>query len=150
MTLHCNVIVPSNKRRGVTMDLGMTSRGLIGESDAMQELQHWIRRVAATDMNVLIAGETGTGKELVARAIHEQSARSADPWVAMNCAALPDTLVESELFGFEKGAFTGAIGLKPGKFEQARGGTIFLDEVGETSLPIQAKLLRVLDHRVVD
>src|SRR6185503_12484020 len=103
-----------------------------------------IERVADTDVTVLVRGESGTGKELVARALHSDSQRSTKPFVKVNCAALPADLLESELFGFERGAFTGAIHQKPGKFEFANHGTIFLDEIGEMSPPLQAKLLQVL------
>lgn len=120
---------------------------MIGSSPAMKDVYSFISRVAASDSTVLVGGESGTGKELVARAIHRMSARSKMPFVAVNCAALPDTLVESELFGHEKGAFTGAVSQTKGKFESAEGGTIFLDEAGELPLPIQSKLLRVLQER---
>jgi transcriptional regulator with GAF, ATPase, and Fis domain len=119
--------------------------GLIGESPAMKELFRFISRVAPTESAVLIKGETGTGKELVSRAIHYNSRRKDKPFVCINCAALPKDLFESELFGHEKGAFTGAVRAKPGKFELAAGGTVFLDEVGEVALAAQAKLLRVLE-----
>ncbi|MBB3226743.1 anaerobic nitric oxide reductase transcription regulator [Luteibacter sp. Sphag1AF] len=119
-------------------------RGLIGRSDAFLRLMEEVRVVAASDLNVLIQGETGTGKELVARAIHAGSARAARPLVSINCAALPENLVESELFGHVRGAFSGAIGERRGKFEAADKGTLFLDEVGELSPSVQAKLLRVV------
>ncbi len=119
-------------------------RTLLGQSPAMRQLQRDVALVAASELNVLITGETGTGKELVAHAVHAQSARAARPLVSINCAALPDNLVESELFGHARGAFTGALSERRGKFEQAHQGTLFLDEVGELSLPVQAKLLRVL------
>ncbi len=120
------------------------SGGILGQSTAIKEVYKMIGRVAATDVSVLITGESGTGKELVAKAIHEHSNRSRKPFVAINCAAIPDNLLESELFGYEKGAFTDASLPKPGKFEQADGGTLFLDEIGDMSLNLQAKLLRVL------
>jgi len=120
---------------------------MIGEAPAMQEVYRFISKVAATDSNVLIQGESGTGKELVARAIHRHSARADRPFVAINCAAITETLLESELFGHEKGAFTGAVGQKKGYLEVADGGTVFLDEIGELALPLQAKLLRVLQER---
>jgi len=117
---------------------------LFGNSEAMNEVRDLIEQVADTDVTVLIRGESGTGKELVARALHERSLRKDKPFVKVNCAALPTELLESELFGFEKGAFTGAIQHKPGKFEFANHGTIFLDEIGEMSFPLQAKLLQVV------
>lgn len=107
------------------------------------------RRAAATDLTVLLLGETGTGKEVFARAIHRGSSRLAEPFVPVNCAAFPDTLIESELFGHDKGAFTGATSMKRGQFEQADGGTIFLDEIGDMSLPAQAKVLRVLQEKTL-
>ncbi|KWN05065.1 Fis family transcriptional regulator [Burkholderia territorii] len=108
-----------------------------------------VRRVAPSDANVLIVGETGTGKELIARQVHDTSHRGGGPFVAVNCGALCDTLVDSELFGHEKGAFTGALGTKPGWFEAANGGTLFLDEIGDLPPPMQVKLLRVLQEREV-
>jgi anaerobic nitric oxide reductase transcription regulator len=110
----------------------------------MRQLQKEIELVSGSELSVLIQGETGVGKELVAEALHGGSSRAARPLISLNCAALPETLVESELFGHVKGAFTGAMGDRPGKFELADGGTLFLDEVGELPLPVQAKLLRVL------
>jgi two-component system response regulator AtoC len=117
---------------------------LIGSSAAMLAAWKVIGRAAASDVPVLITGETGTGKELVARAIHHHSQRSAGPFVAVNLAALPPTLIESELFGHEKGAFTGAVARRPGRFELAAGGTLLLDEIGDLDLPLQTRLLRVL------
>ena len=117
---------------------------LFGNNDRMIEVREMIDRVSDTDVTVLIRGESGTGKELVARALHECSLRKDKPFVKVNCAALPTELLESELFGFEKGAFTGAIQHKPGKFEFANHGTMFLDEIGDMSFPLQAKLLQVL------
>lgn len=123
---------------------GQPSRQLLGHSAAFRQLQHDIELVSASDLTVLITGETGVGKELVAQALHARSSRSNRPLVSLNCAALPDTLVESELFGHVRGAFTGAVSERQGKFELADGGTLFLDEVGELPLAVQAKLLRVL------
>lgn len=120
---------------------------LIGKSDAMQKVFNVIKKVADTKSNVLICGESGTGKELVARAIHASSARARMPFVPVNCSALPETLLESELFGYMKGAFTGAATNKAGLFEVANGGSIFLDEIGETTPATQVKLLRVLQER---
>ena len=120
---------------------------MVGDSPSMRALFRQIDRVAPTSITVLIRGESGTGKELVARAIHEGSARREAPFVALNCAAVPETLQESELFGHERGAFTGAASRFRGRFEQAHQGTLFLDEVAELSLPLQAKLLRVLQER---
>ena len=117
---------------------------LLGSSDQMREVHDLIKRVADTDVTVLIRGESGTGKELVARAVHQGSPRRHRPFVKVNCAALPTELLESELFGFERGAFTGAIQQKPGKFEFANQGTMFLDEISEMQPPVQAKLLQVL------
>jgi two-component system nitrogen regulation response regulator GlnG len=123
---------------------------LIGRSSAMVEVYKEIGRVARTEMTVLLMGESGTGKELVARAIHGNSARSRGPFITVNMAAIPKDLIESELYGHEKGSFTGAIERRPGKFELASGGTLFLDEIGEMPIELQAKLLRVLQEREVD
>ena len=120
--------------------------GLIGASPAMQKIYKLVGQVARSDAAVLLLGESGTGKELVARAIYANSLRAARPYVAINCAAIPDTLLESELFGHERGAFTGALTQRIGKFERADGGTIFLDEIGDMPLGLQAKLLRVLQN----
>ncbi len=121
--------------------------GVVGRSAAIRKLLDLVSRVAPRDTTVLITGESGTGKELIARALHYKSPRADRPFVAVNCAALSETLFESELFGHEKGAFTGAVSLKRGRFELAQGGTIFLDEVGELAPSLQAKLLRVLQQR---
>jgi two-component system response regulator PilR (NtrC family) len=124
-------------------------RNIIGHSGAMQKVYDLIAQVAETKTNVLVSGESGTGKELVARAIHEQSSRSEAPFIAINCGAIPENLLESELFGHVKGAFTGAVQTKEGLFEAASGGTLFLDEVGELTQPLQVKLLRALQERAV-
>jgi len=123
---------------------------IIWTGDAMTKIMAQIERVAASETRVCILGETGTGKELVARTLHERSARAGRPFVTLNCAAVPAELIESELFGHEKGSFTGAAGRHAGKFEQADGGTIFLDEIGDMPLPMQAKLLRVLEEGEVE
>ncbi|HSN13055.1 MAG TPA: sigma-54 dependent transcriptional regulator, partial [Anaeromyxobacteraceae bacterium] len=123
---------------------------LIGRSPAMVEVFKEIGRVSKTEMTVLLTGESGTGKELVARAIHTNSARARGPFVTVNMAAIPKDLIESELYGHEKGSFTGAVERRPGKFEMATGGTLFLDEIGEMPIELQAKLLRVLQEREVD
>jgi DNA-binding NtrC family response regulator len=123
---------------------------IVGHSRKMRKVYEKVKIVAESDATVLIRGETGTGKELIAKAIHRHSARKNRNFVGINCAAIPETLLEAELFGYEKGAFTGATGLKKGKFERASGGTIFLDEIGEISLSVQAKLLRVLQEGELD
>jgi two-component system nitrogen regulation response regulator GlnG len=122
---------------------------IIGNSPAMREIYKTIGKVAPSDVTVLIQGESGTGKELIARAIHFNSKRLGKPFIALNCAAIPKDLLESELFGFEKGAFTGATERKLGKFEQANGGTIFLDEIGDMPIDLQSKILRVLQEKEV-
>jgi len=127
----------------------LLEKGIIGNSLPMREVYKTIGKVAPSDMTVLVQGESGTGKELIARAIHYNSRRLVKPFIAMNCAAIPKELLESELFGHEKGAFTGAIERKPGKFEQANGGTVFLDEIGDMPLDLQAKILRVLQEREI-
>jgi DNA-binding NtrC family response regulator len=123
---------------------------IVGASPGLMEVFRVVARVAATPATVLITGESGTGKELVARALHEQGSHRDRPFVAVNCAAIPDTLLEAELFGFEKGAFTGAVAASEGRFGRANGGTLFLDEIGELSLPLQAKILRVLESGEVE
>ncbi|MCF8027816.1 MAG: sigma-54 dependent transcriptional regulator [Desulfobacteraceae bacterium] len=123
---------------------------IIGQSPAMQKVYKAIGRVAPTDATVLIRGESGTGKELVARAIYQHSQRAGKPFLVINCVAIPETLLESELFGYERGAFTGAASRRVGKFEQAHGGTVFLDEIGDMPMSIQAKILRLLQERSVE
>ena len=134
------------ENRRLQEEIGI-QHSMIGDSDAIKSVHTFIGRVAGNDSTVLIWGESGTGKELVARAIHENSPRANKPFVAINCAAITETLLESELFGHEKGSFTGAMAQKRGKLEVAEGGTILLDEIGELALPMQAKLLRVLQER---
>ena len=121
----------------------------VGQSEEIIDLKKLVQRVSTTDSTVLIRGESGTGKDLIARAIHSSSDRAPGPFVTINCAALPETLLESELFGYKKGSFTGAIKDKDGLFKVADGGTLFLDEIGNTSLPIQMKLLRVLEDKAI-
>jgi len=123
---------------------------MVGESPKMKKNNELILRAARTNSKVLIEGENGTGKELVARAIHHESVRAGEPFVAVNCAAIPETLIESELFGHKKGSFTGAIADKPGRFQQAEGGTIFLDEIGDMSMMTQAKVLRTLEEGTIE
>ncbi|WP_291490516.1 sigma-54 dependent transcriptional regulator [Desulfurella sp.] len=120
------------------------------KSEKMQEILQLIKKVANTDATVLLSGETGTGKEVIAKLIHASSNRSKQPFISVNCASIPSNLLESELFGYEKGAFSGAIKTYKGKFEQANGGTLLLDEISEMPLELQAKLLRVLQEKVVD
>src|SRR5712664_601566 len=134
------------------IEIETSQRGaLIGNSDAMQSVRAMIEKVADTDATVLVRGESGTGKELVARELHDRSTtRNGGAFVAVNCAALPTELIESELFGHEKGAFTGAAARRQGKFEQANGGTLFLDEIGDMSANVQAKLLRALEERRIE
>src|SRR5439155_19182 len=122
---------------------------MVGESPRMHEIYQFVAKVAASDSTILLLGESGTGKELVARAIHQSSPRNRQPFVAINCAAITETLLESELFGYEKGAFTGANQQTRGKLEVAEGGSVFLDEIGELASPLQAKLLRVLQEHEV-
>ena len=126
------------------------AEAIIGRSPAMQDLYKAIGRVAPTDATVLVRGESGTGKELVARAVYQHSLRAGKPFIVINCVAIPETLLESELFGYEKGAFTGAVGRKVGRIEQANRGTVFLDEIGDMPLPIQAKILRLLQEKNVE
>jgi len=139
----------SEENRVLKEELGRDGRFgvMVGQSAAMKQVFDVVERVAATDVTVLILGDSGTGKELIAREIHHRSSRSSMPFVALNCAALPDSLIESELFGHEKGAFTGAIARRQGKFELADTGTLFLDEIGDMAIGTQAKVLRVLEER---
>ncbi len=134
----------AHRKTGIPQDISV--EGMIGTSAAMKEVYNKIHRVAPTNATVLVLGETGTGKELVARAMHQESPRAAQPLVSVNCAAIPDTLIEAELFGHEKGAFTGAASNREGLVAAADGGTLFLDEIGELPLEAQARLLRVLQE----
>ncbi|MCG9787761.1 sigma-54 dependent transcriptional regulator [Vibrio barjaei] len=138
------VQVPSNLRKNTLF------RSLVGQSPGIQEVRHLIEQVSGSEANVLILGESGTGKEVVARNIHYHSTRRSGPFVPVNCGAIPPDLLESELFGHEKGAFTGAITSRKGRFELADGGTLFLDEIGDMPMPMQVKLLRVLQERVFE
>ncbi len=124
--------------------------GIIGVSPALRQALHAVEKAAGTDTTVLLEGESGTGKELCARALHDGSWRASGPFVAINCAAIPETLLEAELFGYERGAFTGATQRKPGKFEMAQRGTIFLDEIGEMPLTVQAKMLRAIETKRIE
>jgi formate hydrogenlyase transcriptional activator len=138
---------PYAGRFGRSRESGKDFDGIIGKSIALQQVLEHVEVVAPTDSTVLIQGETGTGKELIARAIHNLSGRRVRPFVTLNCAAIPSGLLESELFGHEKGAFTGAVIRKTGRFELAHGGTLFLDEVGDIPLELQSKFLRVLEDQ---
>ena len=144
--------VKASRAASELLELGGTpsaKEALIGNSRSMQAIYKEVGRVAARPVTVLIRGETGTGKELIARAIFQHSNRATGPFVAVNCAAIPETLLESELFGHERGSFTGAVERRIGRFEQANGGTLFLDEIGEMGASTQAKLLRVMQERVI-
>jgi len=145
---HQSVLAESRYLRGA-LEVDMPPTGLVGTSAAIEEVRHLIARVAATDSTVLIVGETGTGKELAARAIHRGSPRCELPFVAINCGSIPETLLESELFGHVRGSFTGADRDKRGLFEVAARGTIFLDEIGEMPLALQPKILRALESREI-
>lgn len=146
--VHIRALEEENRRlRKIVGEHRAPSLDIIGHSKPMQEVFGMVAQVADSNTTVLINGETGTGKELIARAIHKNSPRKGGPLVQVNCAAIPDTLIESELFGHEKGAFTGALQQRRGRFEEANGGTIFLDEVGELSAAAQVKLLRVLQEK---
>ena len=125
------------------------SHQMVGESEGIQTIQHMVQTVAPTDARVLVTGANGSGKELVARQVHDHSGRASGPFVEVNCAAIPSELIESELFGHEKGAFTSAVSQRKGKFEQAQGGTLFLDEVGDMSASAQAKVLRALQENKI-
>ncbi|HXD39848.1 MAG TPA: sigma 54-interacting transcriptional regulator [Ramlibacter sp.] len=150
--LTCAIIL-RDRSREIELETEVRERwqlgGLIGRSQTMQYLYQKVLRAAASEANVLITGESGVGKELVARALHDNSPRSAGPYVAVHCASLAENLLESELFGHAKGAFSGAVAVRLGRFEAASGGTLLLDEIGEISLAIQTKLLRVLQEREI-
>ena len=140
-----------NQNRSINQSQNATTlNGIIANSEEMLNICRQIEKVAPTSATTLLLGESGTGKELLARAVHSLSLRADKPFVAINCAAIPENLLESELFGYEKGAFTGAARQTPGKIEYADGGTLFLDEIGDLSPALQAKLLRFLQERVVE
>jgi DNA-binding NtrC family response regulator len=138
-----------SRRAACHQDVDEWRRSLVGQSPAMQDVARMVKLVASRRCTVLITGETGTGKEMVARAIHMASDRARKPWVALNCSAIPEHLLEAELFGHSRGAFTGAVNDRAGRFEEADGGTLFLDEIGDMPFDLQAKLLRVLQEREV-
>jgi len=142
-------LLNENRRLKQQENKSVFYREMVGKSQRMQEVYSLIHKASQNDATVLIRGESGTGKELVAHLIHKTSQRNHQPFVTVNCAALPETLLESELFGYEKGAFTGATQKRMGKFEQASGGTLFLDEIGDMSLATQAKLLRMLQNKEI-
>jgi Nif-specific regulatory protein len=141
---HIEWLVSENQRLIADFNI---EHNMVGESPRIRDVLQFISKVAPTDSTVLLSGESGTGKELVARAVHQNSKRADKPFMAVNCAALAESLLESELFGHEKGSFSGALALKKGRLEIADGGTVFLDEIGELSLALQVKLLRVLQER---
>jgi formate hydrogenlyase transcriptional activator len=140
-------ITAADSESAISLDQYVDREAIVGSSRGLREVLDMVRTVAPTDSTVLIEGETGTGKEVIAQAIHTYSRRRDRPFVKLNCAAIPLGLLESELFGHEKGAFTGAVGQKIGRFEAANGGTLFLDEIGDIPLELQAKLLRVLQEQ---
>ena len=146
---HASIETPQHPPQAISETRPPDAVPMLGNSRAMQEVYKIIGKSAVRDITVLITGESGTGKELVARALHTYSQRSNGPFLAINCAAIPDALLESELFGFEKGAFSGAVESRPGKFELAHGGTLFLDEIGDMPPLLQSKLLRVLQEREI-
>jgi two-component system NtrC family response regulator len=143
-------LVPLPHGRHTTRPAQELLPGIIGESPAMAALRQQVLRVAPTDASIVLTGESGTGKEVIARALHAASRRASRAFVAINCAAIPETLLESELFGYERGAFTGALKQTPGRIELAHRGTLFLDEIGDLPMALQAKLLRFLQERVIE
>lgn len=143
------LVLDNRRLRAVAGQADDLEARLVGRSNAMIGLRRQVRTIGPSDADVLIVGETGTGKEVVARALHDLSARASKPFVAITCSALPDTLIESELFGHEAGAFPGALRARSGKFDHARGGTILLDDIGAMPLDLQAKFLRVVEERVI-
>jgi DNA-binding NtrC family response regulator len=145
----CRLCEGSSGSRGIMVPTLADDQRMIGDSIPIQGIKAYIKKVAATDTNVLITGETGTGKELVADLIHHNSPRSRRPFIGINCAAIPDNLLESELFGYERGAFTGAHALKEGQLQLAHGGTLFFDEIGDMSPYAQAKILRAIEDKAV-
>ncbi|GAA4761989.1 PEP-CTERM-box response regulator transcription factor [Stakelama sediminis] len=147
---HVHALEAENRRLAARVEGNTALGGMITAAPEMLKVTRTIERVAAADVSVLLLGASGTGKELLARGLHECSPRRDGAFVAINCAAIPETLLESELFGHEKGAFTGAVKTTPGKIEQAQGGTLFLDEIGDVPLPLQVKLLRFLQERVIE
>ncbi|RZM11888.1 MAG: PEP-CTERM-box response regulator transcription factor, partial [Sphingomonas sp.] len=147
---HVHALEAENRRLAAREVAAAGFGGLLYASDEMAKVVRTIERVAPADVSVMLLGASGTGKELLARGIHDHSPRRRGAFVAINCAAIPETLLESELFGHEKGAFTGAVKTTPGKIEQAAGGTLFLDEIGDVPLPLQVKLLRFLQERVIE
>jgi two-component system NtrC family response regulator len=149
-TVSMTRLARENARLKEAVQVEHTGHDLLGSSAAISEVRQLVRQVAATDTTVLITGETGTGKEVVARAIHSASERAGQPFVAVHCAALAESVLESELFGHERGAFTGAVSTKRGRFELATGGTLFLDEIGEISSTVQVKLLRAIETRAFE
>ncbi|MEH3037073.1 MAG: PEP-CTERM-box response regulator transcription factor [Sphingomonas adhaesiva] len=147
---HVQALEAENRRLAARVEGSEGLGGLITAAPEMLKVTRTIERLARADITVMLLGASGTGKEVLARGLHDASARRDRPFVAINCAAIPETLLESELFGHEKGAFTGAVKTTPGKIEQADGGTLFLDEIGDVPLPLQVKLLRFLQERVVE
>ncbi|MCU6455905.1 PEP-CTERM-box response regulator transcription factor [Sphingomonas sp. A2-49] len=147
---HVHALEAENRRLVARTAASEGFGGLLYASDEMAAVVRTIERVAPADVSVMLLGASGTGKELLARGVHDASSRRRGEFVAINCAAIPETLLESELFGHEKGAFTGAVKTTPGKIEQAAGGTLFLDEIGDVPLPLQVKLLRFLQERVIE